>query len=159
MWTVIFTCHCWLRAVSWQCLMVNSERLICEIALQQISLHLLLSVQVISQWQGGAGEHKSHIWAVDVTLIPNVSLWSCLGFQLHLQRHTRTLAHIDIHAQMGFHIWMPGAVVLALKTPITSVKHYSWLYWSFSAIMQYGHERWLNMNRMGKEEMMRPLWF
>lgn len=27
----------------------NSERLICEIALQQISLHLLLSVQVISQ--------------------------------------------------------------------------------------------------------------
>lgn len=48
-WTVIFTCHCWLSALSCHVKRQNLERLICEIALQQISLHLLLSVQVISQ--------------------------------------------------------------------------------------------------------------
>lgn len=58
--TVIFTCHCWLSTFSWWCLMANSRRLICEITPQQISLHLLLSVQVISQWQSKARKHKSH---------------------------------------------------------------------------------------------------
>lgn len=97
-------------------------------------------------------------WAVDVTLILMFYSDHAMVFS-HTYRHTHTLTHTDILAQMGFHIWMPGAVVLALKTPITSVKHYGWLYWSFSAIMQYGHERWLNLNRMGKKEMMRPLRF
>lgn len=44
---------------------------------------------------------------------------------LQLNMHTYMHTHItDIHAQMGFHIWLPGAVGLALKTPITSVKYY-----------------------------------
>lgn len=45
------------------------------------------------------------------------------------------LTHTETHRQMGFHIWLPGAAVLVLKTPITSVNHYGWLYWSFRPIV------------------------
>lgn len=127
----------------------SSEKSVC-------TCYFLFRWLVNDRARQGIINHTS--WALDVTLINNVLLWSCPGFQPHIQTHTHT--HINIRAQMGFHIWLPGAVVLALKTPITSVKHYGWLYWSFSAIMQYGHEWWLNMNCMGKKkETMRPLLF
>lgn len=149
MWSVIFTCHSWLSAVSWPSWMANSE---CEIALQQIGLHLLLSVQLISQWQHRAGEHKSYILScrygtlryLNSNCFSLILLWFW-ATHTDMQTHTHTVL-----AQMSFHIWLPGALVLALKTPITSVKYYGWLYWSFSAIMQSGHEWWVNMNCAGK---------
>lgn len=149
MWTVIFTCHCWLSVVSWPCFMaIRSVSSVKSLFRKSVCTCCFLFRWLVNdRSEQGTINHTS--WAVDVALIHHISLLSCLCCSytcilIHMHTHIT-----DIHAQMGFHIWLPGAVGLALKTPITSVKYYDWLYWSFSAIMQYVHEQWLNMNCMG----------
>lgn len=137
MWPVIFTCHCWLSAVSWSCLMANSECLICEIALQQISLHLLVSVQVISQWQGKAGGHKSHI----LNCRCDLNSWC---FTLIMPRFsathtdTQTFTHTDIRAQMGFHIWLPGGCSIGFRNTHNICK----ALWLIILVLQCNHAIW-----------------
>lgn len=144
-------CHIYMSPLALCCFLASAE---CGIALREIGLHLLLSAQLISQWQDRAGEHKSHILSPRYGL--NLKCLSLISNQFWAMRPDLNMPTHTVLAQMGFHIWLPGAVVLALKTAITSVTYYGWLYWSFSAIMQYGHEWWANMNPLGGGSM-RPM--
>lgn len=133
MWTVIFTCHCWLSAVSWPCWMSNS----CEIALRKIGLHLLFSVQLISQWQDRAGEHKSRILSCRYDL--NSKYFSLILLWFWATRtDTHTLTHTHSPCTDGCSYMAAWGCSIGFKNTRNICK----VLWLIILVLQCNHAIW-----------------